>query len=145
MNALCEIIETLNIQNAIVFCNTSDRAQKLCKSLQQLDYAISYFHLDINAYERENQLQMFSTKQLRMIITTDPIKGSQFQHAIWIINYDFPINLVSYLNRIDNCVENIKVLNLINENDDRMKSVIETHNKSYMIQTPLNMIDLLQY
>lgn len=101
--------------------------------------------MEMNAHERETQLCMFSSKHVRMIITTDPIKGSQFQDASWIINYDLPINPVSYLNRIANCVDNIKVLNLINENDDHTKSDIETHNESYMIQTPLNMIDLLQY
>lgn len=146
INALCEINETLNIQKAIIFCNTFDTAQKLCKSLQQLEYTVALLNLEMNAHERETQLNMFSSNNLRMfIVTTDPFKGSQFQHATWIINFDLPINPINYLDRIANCTENIKVINLINENDDRTKSAIETYNNSYMIQTPLNMIDLLQY
>lgn len=145
MNALCEINETLKIQRSIIFCNTLDRAQKLCESLQRLEYAVSLFHLEMNAHEREQKLDMFSSNNLKMLITTDPIKGSQFQQAAWIINYDLPINPICYLDRVGKCAENIKVINLIDENDDQTKSAIEMHNKSYMIQMPLNMIDLLQY
>lgn len=145
MNALCEIHETLKTQKAIIFCNTLDKAQKLCESLQRLEYPVALFHLQINAREREVILEMFSSNTLRMIVTTDPIKGNQFQQAAWIINYDLPINPICYLNRVTKCTKNIKVLNLINENDDQTKLAIETHNNSFMIQMPLNMIDLLEY
>ncbi|CAI6364390.1 unnamed protein product [Macrosiphum euphorbiae] len=145
VNALCEINETLKIQRSIIFCNTLDRAQKLCESLQRLEYAVSLFHLEMNAHDREQKLDMFSSNNLKMLITTDPIKGSQFQQASWIINYDLPINPICYLDRVAKCAENIKVINLIDEDDDQIKLAIETHNKSYMIQMPLNMIDLLQY
>ncbi|XP_025194977.1 ATP-dependent RNA helicase DRS1-like isoform X2 [Melanaphis sacchari] len=145
MNALCEISETLKIQRSVIFCNTLDRARKLCESLQRLEYAVSLFHLEMNAQEREQILNMFFSNDLKMLITTDPIKGSQFQKAAWIINYDLPINSICYLDRVVKCAENIKVINFIDENDEHTKSVIETYNKSYMIQMPLNMVDLLQY
>jgi len=147
MNALCEIIETLNIQKSIIFCNTLDRAQKLCESLQGLEYAASLFHLEMNAHERDQILDMFSSNYIKMLITTDPINGSQFQQPAWIINYDLPINPICYLNRVTKCAENIKVINLIDENEseDQKKLAIEAHIKCYMIQMPLNMIDLLQY
>lgn len=145
INVLCEIIETLKVQRSIIFCNTLERAQTLCESLKCLEYAVSVFNLEMNAHERMQKLTMFSTNNLKVLITTDPIKGSQFQQAAWIINYDLPINPICYLDRVAKCPENIKVINLINENDDGIKSAIETHNKSYMIQMPLNMIDLLEY
>lgn len=145
MNALCEINETLKIKKAIIFCNTLDRAQKLCDSLQQLEYAVSLFHLEMSVLDREQKLSMFSSNDLQMLITTDPIKGSQFQQAAWIINYDLPINSFCYLNRVAKCAKNIKVINLINEKDDSAKLAIETYCDSYMIQMPLNMVDLLQY
>lgn len=145
MNALCEIHETFKTQRTIVFCNSLDKAKKLCTLLQRLEYAVSLFHLEMNAREREIVLEKFSSDMLRMLITTDPIKGNQLQGAAWIINYDLPINPICYLNRVTKCAENLKVLNLINENDDHTKSTIETHNNSYMIQMPLNIIDLLQY
>ncbi|XP_060850865.1 uncharacterized protein LOC132929499 [Rhopalosiphum padi] len=145
INAFCEINETLKIERCIIFCNTLDRARKLYDSLQRLEYAVSLFHLEMNAHEREQILDMFSSNILKMLITTDPIKGSQFQHATGIINYDLPINPICYLDRVAKCAKNIKVINFIDENDDHTKSAIETHNKNYMIQMPLNMIDLLQY
>lgn len=145
MNALCEIFETLKLQKAIIFCNTADRAQKLCKRLKKMEYAVSLFNLEINASEREQKLNMFLSNNLRMLITIDPIKGSQFQNADWIINYDLPMNPICYLDRVAKSAENLKVINLINEFDDHNKSTIESHNKSYFIQLPLNMIDMLQY
>lgn len=110
-----------------------------------MEYAVSLFNLDTSASERVHQLDMFSSDNVRMLITTDPIKGNQFQQATWIINYDLPLNPICYLDRVGKCAENVKVLNLINENENSIKSTIEIHNKSYMIQMPLNMIDLLQY
>uniref|UniRef100_A0A2S2R0L8 ATP-dependent RNA helicase n=2 Tax=Sipha flava TaxID=143950 RepID=A0A2S2R0L8_9HEMI len=145
MNALCEIVESLKLQKTIIFCNSVDRAEKLCESLQKLDYAVSLFHLEISATEREKKLNMFNSNMLHMLITTDPIKGNQFQNAAWIINYDLPINSICYLDRVAKSAENLKVINLINEFDDLNKLAIETYNKSYFIQMPLNMIDLLQY
>lgn len=145
MNALCEIVESLKLQKTIIFCNTVARAEKLCESLQKLNYAVSLFHLEISAPEREQKLNMFYSNVLNMLITTDPIKGNQFQTAAWIINYDLPINPIYYLDRVAKSAENVKVINLINEFDDINKLAIETHNKSYFIQMPLNVIDLLQY
>ncbi|XP_027837567.2 probable ATP-dependent RNA helicase DDX6 [Aphis gossypii] len=145
MNALCEINETFKMQKSIIFCNTLDRAQKLCNSLQRLEYAVSLFHLEMNAHEREQILDMFSSDNLKILITTDPIKGSQFQQAAWIVNYDMPINPICYLDRVTKCNDNIKLINFISENDELIKSTIETHNKSCMIPMPLNMIDLLNY
>lgn len=145
MNALCEINETFKMQKSIIFCNTLDRAQTLCNSLQRLEYAVSLFHLEMNAHEREQILDMFSSNNLKILITTDPIKGSQFQQAAWIVNYDMPINPICYLDRVAKCNDNIKLINFIAENDDHIKSSIETHNKLCMIPMPLNMIDLLNY
>jgi len=110
-----------------------------------MDYAVSVFNMDMNVCERKKKLYMFSSNSLKMIITADPIEGYCFKHAAWIINYDLPINHIYYINRIVKCAKNIKVLNLINENDDHIKSTIEKHIKSHMIQMPLNMMDLLQY
>jgi len=145
MNALCDFSETLKIQKAIIFCNTLDRAQKLCEKLERLEYAVSLFHLETSVRDRELKLEEYFADNIRILITTDPIKGSQFQQVKWIINYDLPVNHICYLDRISKCNENLKVLNLINENDSHTKTVIETFNKSYMIQMPLNMIDLLEY
>jgi len=110
-----------------------------------MDYAVSVLNMEMSVREREKKLDMFSSNSLKMIITADPVEGYHFQHAAWIINYDLPINPIHYVNRIVKCAENIKVLNFINENDDQIKSTIEKHINSYMIQMPLNMMDLLQY
>lgn len=119
------------MQRAIIFCNTLDRAQKLLESLTMLNYSVSRFHLEMSASERELILNTFSTDDLQMIITTDPIKGCQFQSADWIINYDFPSNPICYLNRIGKCTEQTKVFNLVNENENDTKLIIERYNKSY--------------
>lgn len=145
LNALCEMNETLNIQQAIIFCNTLDKALMLCDALKHLKYAVSLFHLDMSAKERENTLALFSSNLLRMLITTDSIKGSHFHSATWIINYDLPSSPISYMDRIAKCANNGKVLNLINDDEENKKMAIETLSKSYMIQMPLNLIDILQY
>lgn len=145
LNALCEINEVLNIQQAVIYCNTLNKAQMLCESLKHLKYAVSTYHLEMSAKERENVLASFSSNTLRMLVTTDSVKGSNFHSAAWIINYDLPLDPINYMDRIAKCAKNGKVLNLIGDNDEDTKSAIETLSKSLMIQMPLNLIDILQY
>lgn len=133
------------MQRIIIFCNTSDRARKLVESLTRIDLSVSHFHLDLSASEREVILNMFYINDLQMLITTDPIKGMQFKYAAWIINFDFPSSPTSYLSRIGKCANHAKVLNLINENEVNSKLIIEKYNNSYMIPTPVNLLDILEY
>lgn len=145
MNALCEIFETLKIRKVIIFCNTLSKVENLYQSLLQLQYRVLRFHYEMTAYKRLVSLGLFSSGEVPILVTTEPIRGNQFHDAAWIINYDLPLKPTNYLNRIAKCAKHIKVLNLINENDDSTKSAIEAYNNSFMIQMPLNMVDLLQY
>lgn len=146
LNVLSEVYETLKMQRAIVFCNTFDRAITVYQLLQKVSYSVLLFNIEMNTYEHQKKLDMFSSdSHLQMIITTDPVEGYQFQHADWIVNYDLPVNPTFYQNRIAKCDENIRVLNFINENDIHIKSNIEKHNKTHMIKMPQNMIDVFQY
>jgi len=141
LNTLCEINEALKTQKVIVFCNTFDKARALYQLFQKINNSVLLFTVEMNASEHKHNL--FSNN-VHMIITADPTEGYQFQ-GTWIINYDLPTNPVSYQNRIAKCETNIKVINLIDENDSFKKAGIEKHTQMPMIQMPLNVIDLLQY
>lgn len=145
LTTLCEFIETLDLQRIIIFCNSFDRARKLSDSLTRLDLSVSHFHSEMNATEREVILNMFYINDLQMLVTTDPMKGMQFKNAAWIINFDLPTNPSSYLSRVGKCAKQAKVINLIDENELNTKLMIEKYNNSYMIPTPVNLIDILEY
>lgn len=145
INALCEIIETLKIKRGIIFCNTMTKANSLFNYLQDLKYAVAIINMELNGSLSEKNLYHLHSNELKIIITTDPIRGSPFTQVTWLINYDFPDKASFYLNRISHCKGNIKVLNLINENDRQNKINIESSYNFQMIQVPLNMADLLQF
>lgn len=144
MNALLEIIGTLQIKKVIIFRNTLFKMENLYQSLIRLQYPVSSFYFEMTAHKRLVNLGLFSSGDISILITTDQFKGSQFHDAAWIINYDLPLKPTIYLNRIAKCAKHIKVLNFINENDASVKTAIETYNNSFMIQMPSNMVDLLQ-
>lgn len=138
----------MKIEQVVIFCNTLDRAKTLYNSLQKIKYSVSLFHVELSESIHEQTLNMFSSNDLRIIVTTDPVKGNQFKQVTWLINYDLPITPIIYLDRITQCRENgenIKVLNLINDNDEHSKVLIETYSDSCMIQVPINLIDILQF
>lgn len=122
-----------------------DKARQLSASLQRYKFAASLFNFEMNAREREEKLNMFSSDNLKILVTSEPIKGNQFHQAAWIINFDLPINLTCYLDRISKCSENIRVINFITETDNSTKLAIETNNKSSMIEVPSDIIDILKY
>lgn len=145
INALCEIIETLKIEQGIIFCNTMYKAKNLFNYLQDLKYAVTIFDMGLSGPLCEKNLYKLPSNSLKIIITTDPVGGCQFTQVAWLINYDFPNTGSCYLDRMSHCKGNIKVLNLINENDIQSKNNIESTYNFRMIQVPLNMTDLLQF
>jgi len=98
---LCDLYDTLNITQAVIFCNTRRKVDWLTDKMRQKEFTVSSTHGDISQRERDIILSEFRTGSSRVLITTDLLaRGIDVQQVSLVINYDLPRNLENYIHRI---------------------------------------------
>jgi len=101
LDTLCDLYETLNIAQAVIFCNTRRKVDWLTDKMRSRDFTVSSTHGDIGQKERDVILNEFRTGSSRVLITTDLLaRGIDVQQVSLVINYDLPRNLENYIHRI---------------------------------------------
>jgi len=98
---LCDLYDTLNITQAVIFCNTRRKVDWLTDKMRAKEFTVSSTHGDISQRERDIILSEFRTGSSRVLITTDLLaRGIDVQQVSLVINYDLPRNLENYIHRI---------------------------------------------
>jgi len=98
---LCDLYETLNITQAVIFCNTRKKVDELTAKMRAKEFTVSSTHGDIGQKEREIILTEFRTGSSRVLIATDLLaRGIDVHQVSLVINYDLPRNLENYIHRI---------------------------------------------
>jgi translation initiation factor 4A len=98
---LCDLYDTLNITQAVIFANTRRKVDWLTDRMRQKEFTVSSTHGDISQKERDIILNEFRTGSSRVLITTDLLaRGIDVQQVSLVINYDLPKNLENYIHRI---------------------------------------------
>jgi translation initiation factor 4A len=101
LDTLCDLYDTLNITQAVIFCNTRRKVDWLTDKMRQRDFTVSSTHGDVSQKERDVILNEFRTGSSRVLITTDLLaRGIDVQQVSLVINYDLPRNLENYIHRI---------------------------------------------
>jgi len=100
-DTLCDLYETLNITQAVIFCNTRKKVDELTAKMRAKEFTVSSTHGDIGQKEREVILTEFRTGSSRVLIATDLLaRGIDVHQVSLVINYDLPRNLENYIHRI---------------------------------------------
>jgi translation initiation factor 4A len=100
-DTLCDLYETLNITQAVIFCNTRKKVDDLTARMRAREFTVSSTHGDISQKEREIILTEFRTGSSRVLIATDLLaRGIDVHQVSLVINYDLPRNLENYIHRI---------------------------------------------
>lgn len=101
LSTLCDLYERLTITQAIIYCNTRQKADYLADKLMKRDFTISVMHADLSQEERDLVMREFRSGTSRVLISTDLLqRGIDVQQVSLVINYDIPKNMDSYLHRI---------------------------------------------
>jgi len=101
LDTLCDLYDTLNITQAVIFCNTRRKVDWLTDKMRAREFTVSSTHGDIGQKERDVILNEFRTGSSRVLITTDLLaRGIDVQQVSLVINYDLPRNLENYIHRI---------------------------------------------
>jgi len=147
LDTLCDLYDTLNITQAVIFCNTRRKVDWLTDKMRARDFTVSSTHGDINQRERDVILSEFRTGSSRVLITTDLLaRGIDVQQVSLVINYDLPRNQENYIHRIGRSGRFGRkgiAINFVASEDVRLLRELEAFYNTVVEEMPANVADLL--
>lgn len=98
--ALLEIIRSDDIAQAIIFCNTRSRVEKLYKKIKKDIKGVDYIHGGLSQGRRTGTMNRFRKKNIKYMVTTDVMaRGMDISGVSHIINFDVTNNPETYIHR----------------------------------------------
>ena len=98
---LCKLIETKEINQALIFTRTKRGADKLVKALVTLNIRATAIHGDKSQSNRQKALADFKNKRVAFLVATDVAsRGIDVKELPYVINYDLPEQAETYTHRI---------------------------------------------
>lgn len=144
---LCDLYETLNITQAVIFCNTRRKVDELTDRMRQGQFTVSSTHGEISQQERNVILEEFRTGSSRILITTDLLaRGIDVQQVSLVINYDLPKDPECYLHRIGRSGRFGRkgvAINFVTSHDVATFRNLEQFYNTQIEEMPANVADLI--
>jgi len=147
LDTLCDLYDTLNITQAVIFCNTRRKVDWLTDKMRAREFTVSSTHGDIGQKERDVILNEFRTGSSRVLITTDLLaRGIDVQQVSLVINYDLPRNLENYIHRIGRSGRFGRkgvAINFVTADDVRTLRELESFYNTTIDEMPAHVADLI--
>ena len=91
----------MQINQSIIFCNSTNRVELLAKKITELGYSCFYSHAKMLQNNRNRVFHDFRNGVCRNLVCSDLLtRGIDIQAVNVVINFDFPKNAETYLHRI---------------------------------------------
>lgn len=101
LHCLNTLFSKLQINQAIIFCNSTNRVELLAKKITDLGYSCYYSHARMKQEERNKVFHEFRQGKVRTLVCSDLLtRGIDIQAVNVVINFDFPKTAETYLHRI---------------------------------------------
>jgi len=98
--ALCRILD-IDRPKAIIFCQTKKMVDILEERLESLDYKVEAIHGDMPQSKRERVIKDFKNDKTDILIATDvAARGLDIDDISYVVNYDMPEDVDTYIHRI---------------------------------------------
>ncbi|MCJ7614711.1 DEAD/DEAH box helicase [Candidatus Bathyarchaeota archaeon] len=98
---LLKMMQSHNVQKAIIFCNTRRSTDWLARKLRASRYSAEPMHAGFTQAQRERVTSGFRDGKFDFLIATDvAARGLDIQGITHIINYDVPVEAPVYFHRI---------------------------------------------
>jgi len=147
LDTLCDLYDTLNITQAVIFCNTRRKVDELTDKMRAREFTVSSTHGDVGQKERDVILTEFRTGSSRVLITTDLLaRGIDVQQVSLVINYDLPRNLENYIHRIGRSGRFGRkgvAINFVTAEDVRTLRELEQFYNTQIDEMPASVADLI--
>lgn len=101
VHCLNTLFAKLQINQAIIFCNSITRVELLAKKITELGYSSFFIHARMSQTHRNRVFHDFRNGACRCLVSSDLFtRGIDIQSVNVVINFDFPKNSETYLHRI---------------------------------------------
>ena len=129
--ALAEhLLQNTELKSVLIFCGTKEKTTLLTRELRRLKVNVAEIHSDIQQQERENTLNAFKSKTLRVLVATDILsRGIDVDDIDLVVNYDVPHDAEDYIHRVGRTARAANegmAITLVSEEDQRRLATIET-------------------
>ncbi|MBL0231167.1 MAG: DEAD/DEAH box helicase, partial [Moraxellaceae bacterium] len=99
--ALIHLIKTGDWQQVLVFASAKNTCNRLVLKLEKAGIQAAAFHGDLSQGARNNALEQFKAKKIRVLIATDvAARGIDIQQLPYVVNFDLPRSANDYIHRI---------------------------------------------
>ncbi|KAF8822618.1 DEAD (Asp-Glu-Ala-Asp) box polypeptide DDX6 [Cardiosporidium cionae] len=101
VHCLNTLFSKLQINQAIIFCNSVTRVELLAKKITELGSSCFFIHARMSQPHRNRVFHDFRNGACRCLVSSDLFtRGIDIQTVNVVINFDFPKNSETYLHRI---------------------------------------------
>ena len=101
VHCLNTLFSKLQINQSIIFCNSTNRVELLAKKITELGYSCFYSHAKMLQAHRSRVFHDFRHGACRNLVCSDLLtRGIDIQAVNVVINFDFPNKAETYLHRI---------------------------------------------
>lgn len=101
VHCLNTLFSKLQINQSIIFCNSTQRVELLAKKIVELGYSCYYIHAKMTQNHRNRVFHDFRNGSCRNLVCSDLFtRGIDIQAVNVVINFDFPKMAETYLHRI---------------------------------------------
>lgn len=101
VHCLNTLFSKLQINQSIIFCNSTQRVELLAKKITELGYCCYYIHAKMAQAHRNRVFHDFRSGLCRNLVCSDLFtRGIDVQAVNVVINFDFPKMAETYLHRI---------------------------------------------
>ncbi len=101
LDVLCRLVDLVDPQLAIIFCNTKRRAEELAGKVKARGYRAEELHGDMKQSQRDRVMGGFRKGSIDILIATDvAARGIDVDDVDMVINFDVPQDVEYYVHRI---------------------------------------------
>ena len=101
LEALSRLLDTLNTELSLVFCNTKKRVDEVVAALNTRGYQAEGLHGDLNQVQRDRVMNHFRKGDFDILVATDvAARGIDVSGIDVVFNYDLPWDEEDYVHRI---------------------------------------------
>ncbi|KAJ1922145.1 translation initiation factor eIF4A [Mycoemilia scoparia] len=146
-DTLIDLYSTFTITQAVIFCNTRRKVDKVTEDLRSREFTVSALHGDMDQSDRDIIMKEFRSGSSRVLITTDLLaRGIDVQQVSLVINYDLPTNMENYIHRIGRGGRFGRkgvAINFVTNQDNAALLELQKFYNTQIDEMPVNIADLI--
>ena len=146
IEVLLDLYANLDINQALIYCNTKKRVLELEKSMTENEFTVSAMHGEMDQQRRDTIMKEFRTGATRVLITTDLLaRGIDVQQVGLVINYELPFKKENYIHRIGRAGRFGRkgiAINFVLPNDAKFIREIQDHYNTQIEEMPQDLEQL---